>query len=57
MGHFQKGTATITAVIFTMISLLLTIAYLRYSLSAAVVEKYRFAESTAILLAETGINK
>lgn len=57
MRRFQKGTATITAVIFTMISLLLTIAYLRYSLSASVVEKYRFAESSALLLAETGINK
>lgn len=54
---YSNGTATITAVIFTMISLLLTSAYLRYSLSASVAEKYRFAESAALLLAETGINK
>ena len=57
MNRFSQGTATITAVIFTMISLLLTVSYLRYSLSASVAEKYRFAESSALLLAETGINR
>jgi hypothetical protein len=40
-----------------MISMLLTVAYLRYSLSMAVMARYRLAETKALYLAETGINR
>ena len=51
-----KGMATPTAVIFTMVSMLITAGYLKYSMSASVTQKYRFEESKALLMAETGIN-
>ena len=51
-----KGMATPTAVIFTMVSMLITAGYLKYAMSASVTQKYRFEESKALLMAETGIN-
>jgi len=56
MNKFSTGTATPTAIIFTMISMLITVGYLKYAMSASVTHKYRFEEEKALLLAETGIN-
>ncbi len=53
---FAKGSVTATAVIFIFVSLLLTASYLKYSMSASVMQKYRFQETKALYLAETGIN-
>ena len=43
-----KGMATPTAVIFTMVSMLITAGYLKYALSASVSQKYRFEEAKAL---------
>jgi len=51
-----KGMATPTAVIFTMVSMFITAGYLKYAMSASVTQKYRFEESKALLMAETGLN-
>jgi len=56
LKHSSRGTVTLTAVIFIFVSLLLTVSYLKYAMSAAVMQKYRFEESKALFLAETGIN-
>ncbi len=56
MRKFSTGTATPTAIIFTMISMFITVGYLKYAMSASVSHKYRFEEDKALLLAETGIN-
>ena len=56
MRNNYKGMATPTAVIFTMVSMLITAGYLKYAMSASVSQKYRFEEAKAILMAETGIN-
>ncbi|MFQ6606276.1 MAG: hypothetical protein ACE5DP_01285 [Fidelibacterota bacterium] len=60
MIHFfhtpYSGAATPTAVIFTLVSMLITVAYLKYSLSAAVAQRYRRAEAMALLVAEAGLN-
>lgn len=53
---FSKGSVTPTAVIFIFVSLLITASYLKYSMSASVMQKYRFEEAKALFLAETGIN-
>ncbi len=56
MKRCTKGSVTATAVIFIFVSLLLTASYLKYSMSASVMQKYRFEETKALYLAETGIN-
>ena len=56
MRNYCKGMATPTAVIFTMVSMLITAGYLKYAMSASVSQKYRFEEAKALLMAETGIN-
>ena len=55
MRNYNKGMATPTAVIFTMVSMLITAGYLKYAMSASVSQKYRFEEAKALLMAETGI--
>ena len=55
MRNYCKGMATPTAVIFTMVSMLITAGYLKYAMSASVSQKYRFEEAKALLMAETGI--
>ena len=42
MRNNYKGMATPTAVIFTMVSMLITAGYLKYAMSASVSQKYRF---------------
>ena len=56
MKHFSRGSVTLTAVIFIFVSLLMTTSYLKYAMSAGVMQKYRFEETKALYLAETGIN-
>ncbi|RMF07840.1 MAG: hypothetical protein D6762_06795, partial [Candidatus Neomarinimicrobiota bacterium] len=53
----SSGSATPTAVIFSVVSMLITVGYLKYSLTTSAMERYRFAESEALYLAETGLNK
>ncbi|MFQ6613677.1 MAG: hypothetical protein ACE5D1_02435, partial [Fidelibacterota bacterium] len=53
----SPGSATPTAILFTLISMLITIGYLKYSLTTSAMERYRFAETEALYLAETGVNK
>ena len=50
MRNYCKGMATPTAVIFTMVSMLITAGYLKYAMSASVSQKYRFEETKALLL-------
>ena len=56
MMRSSRGMATPTAVIFTMVSMLITAGYLKYAMSASVTQKYRFEEAKALLMAETGLN-
>ena len=56
MKLFSSGSVTLTAVIFIFVSLLLSTSYLKYAMSAGVMQKYRFEETKALYLAETGIN-
>ncbi len=56
MRKLSQGSVTPTAVIFIFVSLLLTTSYLKYSMSASVLQKYRFEEQKALYLAETGVN-
>jgi len=48
MRSYCKGMATPTAVIFTMVSMLITAGYLKYAMSASVSQKYRFEEAKAL---------
>ncbi len=53
----STGSATPTAILFVMVSMLITVGYLKYSLTTSAMERYRFAETQALYLAETGLNK
>ncbi len=44
------------AMTLIMVSMLISVAYLKYAMSASVAQKYRFEEINAFYMAETGIN-
>ncbi|NQT97266.1 MAG: hypothetical protein HQ562_05955 [Candidatus Marinimicrobia bacterium] len=51
-----RGSVTPTAIIFTMVSMLLTVGFLRYSVSNKAMQDRRIAREKALLMAETGLN-
>ena len=53
--NFLGNTAPL-AMLFTLISMSFTIAYLKNAFSQATMEKYRFAEWRALYVAEAGLN-
>ncbi len=52
----MRGSVTPTAIIFTMVSMLLTVGFLRYSVSNKAMQDRRIAREKALLMAETGLN-
>ena len=57
MTFFQKGTIAPLAMLFTILSMLMTVAYLQNTTSISAMERYRYAEAKAIYLAEAGLNE
>ena len=53
----EAGSVAPLAVLFTMLSMGFTIAYLRNSSTVASMERYRYAEAKAQYLAEAGLNE
>ena len=51
-----EGSTAPLAVLFTMVSMSFTVAYLKNTFSQAVMEKYRYAEWRALYSAEAGLN-
>ena len=57
MTFFQKGAIAPLAMLFTILSMLMTVAYLQNTTSISAMERYRYAEAKAIYLAEAGLNE
>ena len=57
MTLFQKGAIAPLAMLFTILSMLMTVAYLQNTTSISAMERYRYAEAKAIYLAEAGLNE
>ena len=55
--QYEKGSVAPLAVLFTLLSMAFTIAYLRNSSTVASMERYRYAEAKAQYLAEAGLNE
>jgi hypothetical protein len=52
----NKGSAAPLALLFTLVSMSFTVAYLKNSFSQSAMEKYRYAEWKALYSAEAGLN-
>ena len=52
-----KGSAAPLAMLFTMVSMIFTAAYLKSSFNMSVLEEYRYAEHRALYAAEAGLNE
>ena len=50
------GSVAPLALLFTLVSMSFTVAYLKSSFSQAAMEKYRYAEWRALYAAEAGLN-
>ena len=55
-NQMNRGSAAPLALLFTLVSMFFTVAYLKNSFSQSVVEKYRYAEWKALYSAEAGLN-
>jgi len=55
--QFTSGSIAPLAVLFTMLSMAFTAAYLKNSFSMDVMEKYRYSEWKALYAAEAGLNE
>ena len=53
---FSNGSAAPLALLFTLVSMSFTVAYLQNSFSQSAMEKYRYAEWKALYAAEAGLN-
>ena len=53
---YKSGSTAPLAVLFTMVSMSFTVAYLKNTFSQAAMEKYRYAEWRALYSAEAGLN-
>ena len=51
------GSTAPLAILFTLVSMSFTIAYLKNAFSQAAMEKYRYAEWKALYVAEAGLNE
>ena len=54
---FSSGNTAPLAILFTLVSMSFTIAYLKNAFSQAAMEKYRYAEWKALYVAEAGLNE
>ena len=54
--NFSNGSAAPLALLFTLVSMSFTVAYLQNSFSQSAMEKYRYAEWKALYAAEAGLN-
>ena len=54
--HFNRGSVAPLALLFTLVSMSFTVAYLKNSFSQSAMEKYRYAEWRALYAAEAGLN-
>ena len=52
----QRGSAAPLALLFTLVSMSFTVAYLKNSFSQSAMEKYRYSEWKALYAAEAGLN-
>ena len=52
----NKGSAAPLAMLFTLVSMVFTAAYLKSSFNLSVLEEYRYAEHRALYAAEAGLN-
>ena len=52
----SRGSAAPLALLFTLVSMSFTVAYLQNSFSQSAMEKYRYAEWKALYAAEAGLN-
>ena len=53
---YSNGSAAPLALLFTLVSMSFTVAYLQNSFSQSAMEKYRYAEWKALYAAEAGLN-
>ena len=53
----NKGSAAPLAMLFTLVSMVFTAAYLKSSFNMSVLEEYRYAEHRALYAAEAGLNE
>ena len=54
--QFKRGSVAPLALLFTLVSMSFTVAYLKNSFSQSAMEKYRYAEWRALYAAEAGLN-
>ena len=54
--QFNRGSVAPLALLFTLVSMSFTVAYLKNSFSQSAMEKYRYAEWRALYAAEAGLN-
>tara|TARA_B100000902_G_scaffold31282_1_gene37496 strand:- start:1200 stop:3446 length:2247 start_codon:yes stop_codon:yes gene_type:complete len=55
--HNSRGSAAPLAMLFTIVSMVFTVAYLKSSFNYSVLEEYRYAEHRALYAAEAGLNE
>jgi len=56
LRQFNRGSVAPLALLFTLVSMSFTVAYLKNSFSQSAMEKYRYAEWRALYAAEAGLN-
>ena len=57
LRYHNLGSAAPLAMLFTIVSMVFTVAYLKNSFNQAVLEEYRYAEHRALYAAEAGLNE
>ena len=57
LQYHSRGSAAPLAMLFTLVSMVFTVAYLRNSFNQSVLEEYRYAEHRALYAAEAGLNE
>ena len=55
-SSFNRGSIAPLALLFTLVSMYFTVAYLKNSFSQSAMEKYRYSEWKALYAAEAGLN-
>ena len=57
LRYHSPGSAAPLAMLFTLVSMVFTVAYLKNSFNQSVLEEYRYAEHRALYAAEAGLNE
>ena len=55
--YHNRGSAAPLAMLFTLVSMSITVSYLKSSFNQSVMEEYRYAEHRALYAAEAGLNE